>query len=249
MILADGQRRRNWKSWRSTACHHLPGGNRTGGANFVVPVMLSVRAFVRLTTRVLAPVTARGLPPCEDDAVHGPNAQKSGHCGQRGEQAKSTQSTRFRVEPCTGGVCQIAAVGGSPTASELRTKLQTNHDSKNGRNRTTGVTQRAPRIGNLCGAPSAHPLAGDGRAPPGRQTRRRGSLFHWLKIKARPESRPTRPGVRHRRKEPRVLGIYAGRKSALLDGAPIPISEAVCPRGLLPAASPADSDDVGHAFQ
>jgi hypothetical protein len=45
----------------------------------------------------------------------------------------------------------------------------------------------------------------------------------------------------HRRKEPRVLGIYAGRKSALLDslGAPIPISEAVCPLGLLPAASPA----------
>jgi hypothetical protein len=24
---------------------------------------------------VLAPVTARGLPPYEDDAVHGPNAQ------------------------------------------------------------------------------------------------------------------------------------------------------------------------------
>ena len=26
---------------------------------------------------MLAPVTARGLPPYEDDAVHGPNAQKA----------------------------------------------------------------------------------------------------------------------------------------------------------------------------
>jgi hypothetical protein len=31
----------------------------------------------RLTTRVLAPVTAWGLPQCEDDAVHGPNAEDS----------------------------------------------------------------------------------------------------------------------------------------------------------------------------
>src|ERR1700733_14394125 len=33
----------------------------------------------RLTTRVLAPVTAWGLPQCEDDAVHGPNAQRPVH--------------------------------------------------------------------------------------------------------------------------------------------------------------------------
>src|ERR1700722_7543854 len=76
MIWADGQRRRNWKSWRSTARHHFPGGNGTGGANFVVGVMLSVGAFARLTTRACAaPGTARELPPYEHDAVHGPNAQ------------------------------------------------------------------------------------------------------------------------------------------------------------------------------
>src|SRR5580704_17474948 len=42
--LSDGQRRRNWKSWRSTARHPFPGGNGTGGANFVVGVILSVGA-------------------------------------------------------------------------------------------------------------------------------------------------------------------------------------------------------------
>ena len=213
MILADGQRRRNWKSWRSTACHHLPGGNRTGGANFVVPVMLSVRAFVRLTTHILTQVTARGLPPCEDDAVHGPNAQKTARAGQRGEQAKSTQSTRFRVEPCTGGVCQIAAVGGSPTTSELRTKLQTNHDSKNGRNRTTGVTQRAPRIRDCVAAQCAS--FGGRRARTTGSTNSAARFFVPLaQNKSAARKHPTRPGVRHRRKEPRVLGIYAGRKSA-----------------------------------
>src|ERR1700722_15441428 len=56
-----------------SARHPFPGGNGTGGANFVVRVMLSVGAFARLTKpRTLAAVPLGGLLPHEDDAANGP---------------------------------------------------------------------------------------------------------------------------------------------------------------------------------
>ena len=52
--------------------------------------MLSVGAYARLTTARACAVTARGLPPNEDDAVHGANAQTAVIQGARSERAKST---------------------------------------------------------------------------------------------------------------------------------------------------------------
>jgi hypothetical protein len=47
-----------------TARHPFPGGNGTGGANFVVSVMLSVGAFARLTIRdSIRTLVPRGEPP------------------------------------------------------------------------------------------------------------------------------------------------------------------------------------------
>jgi hypothetical protein len=124
VIWADGQRRRNWESWRSTARHHFPGGNGTGGANFVVGVMLSVGAFARLTTRACAaPGTARELPPYEHDAVHGPNAQiavitprkvrraadSAGRCiGGKKLRGSNPIWGAIRILPCGGSVVLVA---------------------------------------------------------------------------------------------------------------------------------------------
>ena len=53
--LSGGQRRRNWKSWRSALAQPFSGAMERAGPNFVVGVMVSFGAFARLTAREIDP--------------------------------------------------------------------------------------------------------------------------------------------------------------------------------------------------
>ena len=68
------------------------GGNGTGGANFVVGVVLSVGAFARLTTRGCCAGDRSEIAAYEDDAAHGPNAQMAAIRPMRRKGSISTQA-------------------------------------------------------------------------------------------------------------------------------------------------------------